>query len=175
MVRRRDGRLLSITLVACADMNLGIGNENNELLFKLPKDMKHFKSVTSGKVVVMGRKTWDSLPKKPLPKRKNYVLTNNKDFSHVGAKVIHSVEDVLKLSKTHEVFVIGGGEIYAQLMPHADKMILTHVHVVDGSATTFFPDFNHEQWDLVSMTKHEEDESHGHSFTFANYTRIKED
>lgn len=160
-----------ITLVACIEMNNGIGDEDGNLLFNLPKDMKHFKSVTSGKIVVMGRKTWDSLPKKPLDKRKNYVLTRDNSFSANGAKVIHSIDDVLKLSKTHDVFVIGGGEIYSQLMPYADKMILTHVHIVDGKARTYFPDYDWKDWKQTSKVKHEADEKHLHSFTFATYER----
>jgi dihydrofolate reductase len=164
-----------ITLIACTEMNLGIGDAYGNLLFNLPKDMKHFKSATGGKIIVMGRKTWDSLPKKPLEKRKNYVLTRDVAFNPVGAKVLGSIDEVVELGKTHDVFVIGGGEVYEQLMPYADRMMLTHVHVVDMKATTFFPDFNHEKWKLVTKTKHEADEKHEHSFTFATYMRIKED
>lgn len=162
-----------ITLIACTEMNMGIGNANGELLFKLPKDMKHFKSVTSGKVVVMGRKTWDSLPKKPLEKRKNYVLTNDKSFSATGVKVIHSIEEILKLSKTHEVFVIGGGEVYQQMMEHADKLIITHVHVMDMSARTFFPEIDVREWKLVNVQKHVADKLNKHDLTFARYERQK--
>lgn len=168
---------MAITLVSCTDMNFGIGDENNQLLFHLPKDLKHFKSVTSGRIVVMGRKTWESLPKKPLPKRKNYVLTRDKSFNPVGAKVLHSIEDVVELGKTHDIYVIGGGEVYEQLMPYADKIIMTHVHTVSNKATVFFPDFNHEEWKIVkeSMKKHKADEQHEHSFTFATYIRKKKD
>lgn len=166
-----------ITLIAMTDMNGGIGDENNQLLFNLPKDMKHFKSITSGKIVVMGRKTWDSLPKKPLEKRKNYILSRDVGFNPVGAKVIDSIDEVVELGKIHDVFVIGGGDVFKQLMPHADRLIMTHVHVVDGRARVFFPDFNHEDWKIVqgTMQKHEADNSNEHSFTFATYIRKTKD
>lgn len=164
---------MAITIIACIDMNNGLGDENGNLLFKLPKDMKHFKSVTSGKVVVMGRKTWDSLPKKPLEKRKNYILTRDESFNVEGAKVINSIDDVLTLSKTNDVMVIGGGEVYEQFLPHADKMILTHVHVVDGKARTFFPNYDYKDWKIQPniTKKHKADENHEHDFTFATYIK----
>lgn len=164
---------MSITMIACADINNGIGNDKGELLFKFPKDLSFFKSITSGKVIVMGRKTWDSLPKKPLEKRKNYVLTRNKTFSPNGAKVIHTIDEVLKLSKTHEVFIIGGGEIYSQFMEHADRLIMTHVHVRDMSARTFFPEIKVDDWKIISVKKHEADKANPHDFTFATYERQK--
>lgn len=162
-----------LSLIACIDMNNGIGNKNNDLLFNLPKDKQFFKSVTSGKHVVMGRKTWDSLPIKPLPKRKNYVLTHNESFAPDGAKVIHSMEEALNLARSREVFIIGGGEVYKQFMPYADKLILTQVHTIDFSARVFFPEFTPEEWKLTNMVKHEADEKHPFSFTFATYIRKK--
>jgi dihydrofolate reductase len=157
-------------------MKSGIGTDNGELLFNLPKDMNHFKSATSGKIVVMGRKTWDSLPKKPLVKRKNYVLSNDVGFNPIGAKVISSIDEVVKLGETHDVFVIGGGSIYEQLIPYADRLMLTQVHAFNFSATVFFPDFSPKEWKIVkgSMKKHEQDSTHEHSFTFATYLRNDE-
>ena len=163
---------MSITLIACIDMGFGIGDKEGNLLFDLPKDMQHFKSVTTGKTVVMGRKTWDSLPKKPLPKRKNYVLTKDESFTPEGnAKVLHSVEEVLEMSKSRDIFICGGGEIYKEFMPHADNLIITHVHVVNMQGRVFFPDIDPKEWDIKSMVKHEEDDNHEHSFTFTHYVR----
>lgn len=167
-----------ITLIACMDMSNGIGDENNDLLFHLPKDLRHFNSVTSGHIVVMGRKTWESLPKRPLPKRKNYILTRDKSFkAKEGVKVIHSIEEVLELGKTFDVFVIGGGEVYEQLLPYADRLMLTHVHVVDGRARVFFPDYDYKEWNIQpNLTKkHLADDKHEHDFTFATYIRNKKD
>jgi dihydrofolate reductase len=167
-----------ITLIACMEMNNGIGNDENDLLFDFPKDKKHFNYMTSGKIVVMGRKTWESLPKRPLPKRKNYILTRDESFkAKEGAKVIHSIDEVLELSKTFDVFVIGGGEIYEQLLPYADRLVLTHVHVVDGRARVFFPDYDYKEWKIQPnlIQKHEADEKHEHDFTFATYHRIRKE
>lgn len=168
---------MSITLIACTEINGGIGDNENNLLFDLPRDRKHFMSATSGKVVVMGRKTWDSLPddKRPLPKRKNYVLTRDLDWSAEGAKTVHSVREVLELAKTRDVFIIGGGEIYEQFMAHADRLIMTHVHTVHFDARVFFPDIDVKQWHLVHAQKNEADEKHEFDFTFATYTRRTDD
>lgn len=161
-----------ITLIACLDMNNGIGDGEGNLLYHLPKDMQHFKSTTSGKIVVMGRKTWDSLPKKPLEKRKNYVVTMDEAFNPVGAKVLHSIEEVIELGKKHDIFVIGGGEIYYQLIDDADRLMITHVHHVNFDARVHFPDFDAKSWKLVGKpVKNEADDSHEHSFTFATYER----
>lgn len=159
-----------ITMIAMVDMNDGIGDKSGNLLYNIPRDMAHFKQTTKGKKIVMGRRTWDSLPKKPLRHRENYVLTKNKDFKANGAKVIHSIEEVLELSKNDDVFVIGGGEIYSQLLPYADRLILTHVHAINYSARAFFPSFSYEQWKIEKMEKFEETEKHP-SFTFTTYNR----
>lgn len=161
-----------IILVACADVNMGIGNAEGQLLFDLPKDMARFKSITVGKHVVMGRKTWDSLPVKPLPKRKNYVLTNDESFEVKGkTKVLNSIAEVLDMAKSKDVYVIGGGEIYKQLMPYADKIMITHVHTVDLEARVFFPEIAFDEWKLVKVQQNQADEKHAHKFTFANYER----
>lgn len=161
-----------ITLIANIDMNNGIGDGDGNLLFKMPRDMQHFKSATSGKIVVMGRKTWDSLPRKPLEKRKNYVLTMDEDFKPFGAKVIHSIDEVLKLGKTHDVFVIGGGELYFQLIDDADRLMITHVHTISPDAKVHFPDFGAKDWKIVGKPlKNEADKNHPFSYTFATYMR----
>lgn len=161
---------MTIALIAMVDMADGIGDADGNLLFNIPRDMAHFKNTTNGKKVVMGRKTWDSLPKKPLKNRENFVLTTNKDLKAQGATVINSVEEVLELAKDDEVFVIGGGEVYSQLLPYADKLIMTHVHSFNFEARVFFPYFNSKEWKVNIDKKHEETEMHP-SFTFATYTR----
>lgn len=163
-----------ITLVACIDMDNGIGDGEGNLLFSLPRDMKHFKSITTGKIVVMGRKTWDSLPKKPLEKRKNYVLTMDESFEPVGAKVLHDISEVLELGKKHDVYVIGGGEIYYQLIDDADRLMLTHVHTLHPDAKVHFPDYDNKTWKMEGKPKkNEADDKHKFSYTFATYNRIK--
>jgi dihydrofolate reductase len=165
---------MAIILVACTDIGMGIGDSEGSLLFDLPKDMAHFKSVTTGKHVVMGRKTWDSLPVKPLPKRKNYVLTNSESFEVQGkTKVLHSIDEVIQMSKSKDVYVIGGGEIYKQLIEHADRLIITHVHTVNFNARVFFPEISFADWKLVKVKENKADDKHSHNFTFATYERKK--
>lgn len=163
---------MPIILIAVTDMNDGIGDANGNLLFDLPKDMKRFKSITSKQHVVMGRKTWESLPVKPLPNRRNYVLTMNEDYKAEGATVFHSVEEVHELAKTKDVYIMGGGEIYYQFIDDADELIITHVHTMDMNARVHFPDYNARDWVMEGKAiKHEEDAKHAHSFTFARYKR----
>lgn len=165
----------NIIMIAMSTINNGIG-KNGELLGKYPKDLRHFQQHTTGHTVVMGRKTWESLPKKPLADRTNIVLTKDRTFQAEGATVLHSVEDVLKTTKHLEkVFIIGGGEIYEQFMPHADTIIMTHAHMTDDEADTFFPHIDIKEWkpDIQSMVRHEKDKKHATSFTFMTYNREK--
>lgn len=164
---------MSITLIATVEMNDGISDSEGNLLFNYPKDIKHFNSITNGKIVVMGRKTWESLPKRPLPRRKNYVLTTDTKYDAIGAKLVHDIDEVLELSKKHDIFIIGGGEVFYQFMEYADKLILTHVHTLDFNARVFFPKVEVKEWKLVKAKKHEADEKHSSPFTFATYERKK--
>lgn len=153
-------------------MNDGIADGDGNLLFNLPKDMRHFKSITSRKHVVMGRKTWESLPVKPLPKRRNYVLTMNEEYVAEGATLLHSTDEVFELAKTKDVYIIGGGEIYYQFIDDADEILMTHVHTIDLNAKIHFPDFGAKEWQIVDTPiKHEADKDHPHSFTFTHYKR----
>ena len=164
---------MSIKLIANVDMNNGIGDEEGNLLFDIKKDKEFFKNVTSGKTVVMGRVTWESLPDahRPLKKRKNYIMTNDINYKSEGAKLLHSVEEVVELAKSRDVYIIGGEKIYEQFIDLAVELILTHVHSNSPFAYTFFPDFEPKDWALQKMTKHEADEDCKFSFTFANYKR----
>jgi dihydrofolate reductase len=163
-----------ITLIACIDQNDGLGDENGNLLYDLPKDRKFFQSITTGKHVVMGRKTWESLPKKPLAKRKNFVVTMDENYVAEGATVLHSIEEVLELAKDKDVYIIGGSEIYFQTIEHADRLILTHVHSVNFDATTIFPPVPIQEWKMKKVQVHKADKKHQHDFTFAWYERRKD-
>lgn len=162
---------MSITIIANLAMDNGIGDADGNLLFHLPKDLKHFRNATSGKICVFGRKTFESLPKKPLPRRKNYVLTSDENYSYKGVKVIHSIDDILKLAKSREVFICGGGELYKEMLPYADKMIITFTHDINFNARVFFPDFDTKEWKPSKPQKHEADDKHKQSFSFVTYTR----
>lgn len=140
---------MSIKLIVAMDLKGGIGFEGKlPWGSPLPEDMKHFRDLTMGKIVLMGRKTWDSIPLKyrPLPGRKgNIVLTRDLNFSAEGATVMYEVRSVLNLAKDHEIICIGGAELYASFLPFATEM---HVTVVRGDfpCDTFFPEFDALGW-----------------------------
>lgn len=140
-----------MNLIVAASNNEVIG-KNNELLWRLPDDLKRFRYLTQNHTVVMGRKTWESLPFKPLPHRRNIVLTRDKTWSHPGVFVCHSVEEVLKLT-SHEidVFVIGGDQIYELFLPHCSKIYLTRVHV-DIEGDSYFRFHPNADWDLIESS-----------------------
>ena len=146
---------MKITLIAAMDDNLGIGKDGR-LPWHNKEDLQHFKDYTEGKVCVMGRKTWDSLPVKPLPNRTNMILTNsgwenlygfihNESVIVPYGNVIMDVLDVANKSKFNEFCIIGGASIYEQFMPYATHMVLTHING-DYNCDTFFPGFNSSDW-----------------------------
>ncbi|GAB3011467.1 type 3 dihydrofolate reductase [Niabella terrae] len=162
---------MNISLVAAASENNVIG-KNNQLVWNLPDDMKHFKNVTWGMPVVMGRKTFESF-KRPLPGRKNIVLSNNKDLKIDGAIVSHSMKDVEFLVRemdVRELMVIGGGEIYKMYYPRANKIYLTRVHaVLEGD--TYFPAIEEKDWQLVSTIHNPADQRHTFAFDYERWER----
>ncbi len=162
---------MDIALIAALDENDGIGKDNN-LLCYLPADLKHFKSLTLNHNIVMGRKTFESLPNGALPKRRNIVLTNNTNYSAKGIDVVHSVEEILKLCNNQEkIFIIGGASIYNLFLPKATHLYLTrikHKFVAD----TFFPKFKLEEWQITNETHHQADDKNKYSFSFIDYERI---
>ena len=140
--------MIPITLVAVVAANGAIGRDG-DLLWHIPEDLRHFKNVTAGSAGIMGRKTWESLPKKPLPGRLNIVMTRNEDYQTEGAVVVSSLEDAVEKARDNDIFVIGGGEIYTKFLPWANKLVLTEVALEVEDADTFFPPFDREDWDLI--------------------------
>lgn len=133
----------------------GVIGKENDLPWKLPTDMKHFKKVTSGHSVLMGRKCWESIPEKfrPLPNRTNYVLTRNRDYVAKGAKMVHSLEDmILKFKHSKEtLFIIGGAELYDATFEHADSMFLTTIYnEVDGDIKITQLDLS--KWEMTDLS-----------------------
>ncbi|MCA5005480.1 dihydrofolate reductase [Sphingobacterium bovistauri] len=158
-----------ITLIVAAAENNAIG-KNNQMLWHLPNDFKYFKKNTLEHSVVMGRKTFDSIGK-PLPERRNIILTHDMNYNHEEVDVANSVQEVLNYCRDErEVFIIGGAEIYKQTLPLADKILLTRVHTtIDGDA--YFPELLDDEWKLVSAEKYEKDEKHAFDYTFEVYER----
>ena len=158
-----------VTIVVAMGENNAIG-KNNELLWYLPKDLRHFKTITKGHTVIMGRKTFESVGK-PLPNRRNIIITRNTDLAIEGTEVVHTLEDALKLCKQdEEVFIIGGAEIYKIAMPHTDKIYLTVVHE-NFEADAFFPEIDHNLWLETASEKHLPDDKNNLSFTFSTLER----
>jgi dihydrofolate reductase len=159
-----------ISLIAAMSENRVIGREGG-LPWHLPDDMKFFMRTTRGHYVVMGRKTWESMAG-ALKDRTNIIITRRKDYSAEGAMVVHSLDEALRRSpvETEEVFVVGGEAIFAEAMPIAQRMYLTHVHAeVKGDA--HFPAFDERRWRVEKEVHHPADERHSYSFTIRQYER----
>ena len=158
-----------ITAVVAIASNYAIG-KNNQLLWHLPKDLKHFKEITAGGTVIMGRKTFDSVGK-PLPKRRNIVITRQ-DIAIEGCEVVKSIDEAIALCKTeNEVFIVGGAEIYRQAMHLTNRIYLTIVHQ-SFDADTFFPEIDYKDWKETQREDHEADEKHQFSYSFITLERI---
>lgn len=160
-----------INLIVAIAENNAIG-KNGDLLCHLPNDLKHFKEITNGATVVMGKNTFFSLPRHPLPNRRNIVLTRDTNFSYENTDVAHSINDVYDMISTDEkVFIIGGGNVYEQFMNRVDKLYITHIHYSWANADTFFPTIDPATWQCVSAERHNADERHEYAYTFAEYTK----
>ena len=162
-----------ITLIAAAAENNALGKDN-EMIWHLPDDFKRFKKLTSGHIVILGRKTYESL-NGPLPNRKHIIITRQKNYAdNVDSDcciVVDSIEEAIaKTNPDEENFVIGGGEIYNLALPLADKIELTRVHGT-FDAEAFFPEFNTDNWDLVNEEYHPKDEKHKVDFTYQTFLK----
>lgn len=159
-----------LTIIAAAGENDAIGKDN-QLVWNLTDDMKRFKKLTSGHHIIMGRKTFESFPK-PLPNRTHVVISRNVDYKvPEGVIVVDSLDKAIKISENDsQPFIIGGGEIYEQAIPHADKIELTRVHA-DFEADTFFPKIDTTVWKEIGNTFHKKDSEHEYEFSFITYIR----
>ena len=159
-----------ITIIAAVASNNALGKDN-KLIWHLSKDLQHFKTLTNGHAVIMGRKTFESMPR-ALPNRTNIVITRQSDYQAENIMVTSSLSEALTIAKNDpRPFIIGGGEIYKQSMSIADEIELTRVHA-DFDADTFFPEINPHQWKKVWREDHPADERHAYAFTFLRYQKI---
>ena len=159
---------MKVYVIAAVAQNRAIGYQN-QLLYWLPNDLKNFKLLTSGHTIIMGRNTFESLPKGALPNRKNVVLTQQ-DITLEGCEVYHSLEEALSACQNDEkVFIIGGGKVYEQCLDFAEELILTEVNDVPEHADTFFPDY--KEWKEKRREHHEKDEKHAFDFDFVHYVK----
>lgn len=158
-----------IAAIVAVDSNWGIGR-NGDLLVNIPKDKKYFKEKTDGSIVIMGRKTWESLPQKPLKNRLNIVLTRDENYIAEDAIVVCSIEPLIEFlsqfKNAQNIFVIGGSQIYSKLLPYCDEVYLTKIYGNYG-ADTYFPNINKmEEWKIKEYSETE------YSDTFPPYQFI---
>jgi dihydrofolate reductase len=152
-----------VSLIVACDENRLIGRDG-DLPWRLPNDLKHFKTLTLGKTILMGRKTWDSLGR-PLPQRENWVLTRDPAFAASGCRVFRRLEDALSAHTAGELMVIGGAELYRQTLPHAQRLYLTQVHAHERG-DTWFPDLSGEGFREILREDHPSDERHAYAYSF---------
>jgi dihydrofolate reductase len=157
-----------ITLVVAMDAQRGIGVDN-QLPWHLPEDLAHFKRVTLDRPIIMGRKTFDSIGR-PLPKRRNIVVTRNRDWSHEGVEVAGSLEEAVALAGDTEASIIGGAQIFKESMAIADRMIVTHIDSV-YRCDTFFPEIDPAVWTVTAREEHRS--ADGVAYAFVTYERNK--
>ncbi|MCM1311326.1 MAG: dihydrofolate reductase [Bacteroides sp.] len=163
---------LSIIVAIAGNNAIGL---DNKLIYWLPNDMKRFRLLTTGNTIIMGRKTFESLPKGALPNRRNIVLSRTaaKD-AFPGAECFATLDEALEACRNQEeVFVIGGASVYGQALPFADRLCLTRIDDVPSEADTFFPEIDEAQWTETFREEHVTDEKHAYRYSFVNLERKK--
>ncbi len=159
---------MTVSIIVAIGENHAIG-KSNQLLWHMPNDLRHFKEITSGRTIIMGRKTFDSVGK-PLPKRRNIVVTRQ-DITIPGCEVVKSIEDGLALCEGEdEVFIGGGAEIYKLAMHLTDRIYLTIIHH-SFDADTFFPEIDKTEWKEISRKDHQADEKNAYPYSFITLER----
>lgn len=162
-----------ISIIAAVAANRAIGNDN-KLIYWLPDDLKRFKALTTGNTIIMGRRTFESLPKGALPNRRNIVLSRTQTC-FPGCDVYASLDEALThCSKDEDIYIIGGACVYEQALPIADRLCLTEVEDTPANADAFFPAYD-KGWKLATKEQHEIDERHHQRFAFADYVRRSEE
>lgn len=159
----------SITLIAAMGKNRAIGLDGR-MPWHLPAELQHFKQATMGKAIVMGRKTWQAIGR-PLPGRQNIIVSRNPGFAAADAEVIDSLNAAVEISKSAEIMVIGGGQLYSLALPYARRMILTLIDV-EPEADTWFPDWDSRHWQQVNEQDYQADEKNGHAYRIVEFVRI---
>lgn len=161
-----------ISIIVAINNNNGIGLDN-ELLYWLPNDLKRFKSLTTGHTIIMGRKTFESLPKGALPNRRNVVLTRQ-NLKFEGAETFGSLDEALYNCKNDdEIFIIGGASLYQEAIDIADRLYITRINDSEKEADAFFPEIKKEEWTETNKECHSIDEKHSFEYSFCDYERIR--
>ena len=161
----------NVAIIVAVAKNNAIGLDN-QLLYRLPNDLKRFKALTTGHTIVMGRKTFESLPKGALPNRRNIVLSRQEGLHYENAECYRSIEEALmQCDYTEDVYIIGGGELYRQTLGLAKRIHLTVVDDTPSKADAFFPELNPEEWTETLREEHSADEKHAQGYTFIDLVR----
>ena len=162
---------MTLSIIVAAAENRVIGHNNN-LVWQLSSDLKHFKNITTGHSVIMGRKTFESMGT-ALPNRRNIVITRNKDYAAPGCEIVADIDAALQLvEKEEEAFIIGGGTIYRETWDKADKLYLTRVHT-SPVGDIVIPEVDPSQWQETAREAHTADEKNEYDYTFIEYRRIR--
>lgn len=161
----------SISIIVAIAQNNAIGKDN-QLLWHIPEDLKRFKALTTGHTIVMGKRTFESLPIRPLPNRRSVVITDIPGETIPGCEMAYSIEEaVLKMEEGRENFIIGGGMVYKQFMPLAHKLYLTIVHK-DFEADTFYTDIDYSQWKEIAREDISAKDTLGFDYSYITYVRM---
>lgn len=161
-----------ISIIVAIAQNGAIGYKG-DLIYHLSADLRRFKELTTGNTVIMGRKTFESLPKGALPNRRNIVITRQQGVSFPGTEVYSSLDEALsKCARDEKVYIMGGAQVYTQALPIADELEITLVNDTPALADTFFPEFgSDESWHLINREDHSPDEKNPYPYTFLTYRR----
>lgn len=165
---------MRISIIVAIAANNAIGLDN-KLIYWLPNDLKRFKQLTTGNTIIMGRKTFESLPKGALPNRRNIVLTRTgKATDFPGADCYGNLEEAISSClPSDEVYIIGGAAVYKEALSIADRLCLTYIHDTPEKADTFFPEISMNEWKEYSREDYQADEKHSHDYSFVDLVRIK--
>ncbi|MCL2436351.1 MAG: dihydrofolate reductase [Lentimicrobiaceae bacterium] len=164
--------MVNLCMIAIIGKNFELG-KNNQLLCHLPADLKRFKEITSGYSVIMGDRTWESLPVKPLPKRRNIVITLDKNAVYHDCEVVHTLDDAVDLVKNEEkAFIIGGATIYKLFIDRVETLYLTRIDA-DFDADVFFPEVDFNQWQMIEEVVYEKDERNGYRMRFQVFRHFR--
>jgi len=156
---------MRLSIVVALDDNRLIGKDNR-LPWYLPADLAFFKKITTGNSILMGRKTYDSIGR-PLPNRRNIVITRNSEISIKGCEIVNSIEKALSITKDEEeVMVIGGANLFEQLLPVVSRLYITHIEG-EFEGGTYFPDYDESEWLVVSRESHQPDEKNKYAYQFS--------
>lgn len=161
-----------ISIIVAIAQNNAIGNEN-KLLYWLPNDLKRFKALTTGHTIIMGRRTFESLPKGALPNRRNIVLSRQEGMKFEGAECFRSLDEALRqCQQEEEIYIIGGASVYHQALPLANRLYITRIEDTPSSADAYFPEIDSKEWKETEKDAHPIDEKHLFPYIFINYERI---